>query len=275
LVVYISKELKAGKKQDEIRQILTVEKWTNEDIDLAFKQVAQSPATSERKAAIFFKNKSHIILIVLIAFLFLMGVGVVGLFNMARTVNETYSLSESLKLTGTTSPQISTIEPTAIKFNSTDCGTERFTLDMAGSVTQSKTGLDCFINASKTCTPRKLTMVYELNQSNVTFNSSVSYETARAEHGCKLSITQGKISYTLPIGIPEDLLEPLLGPIKKLENTEGFCVFAEYNELSSIFEKLRDGDFGMLNSFSGGNQVNQSETYLKGTCEGSYFTALR
>lgn len=274
LVVYISKELKAGKKPDEIRQILLTQNWKIQDIDTAFVQANKAPLSQENIFTKFFHNKTIIIALCLLLLL-IMGAGVLMVYVAFGKVWEVYSLADNVKLTGTISPSIVSVKPSIRKASEDDCGTERLTLDMNGHLSQSKTGLDCFIEASKTCTQKKLNMVYELNQSNVTFNSTVSYNTSKAENGCKLTIKQGKISYTLPMGIPEDLLEPLLGPIRKLENTEGNCIFADYNDLTGLFEKLRNGDYGMLNSFNGENKVNQTGIYFKGTCEGSYFTALR
>ncbi len=274
LVDYISKELKVGKRQDDIRQTLLAQGWKVHDIDTAFGQIGKASLSQKNFFTKLFYPKSIIIAVCLLLFL-LMGAGVLMFFVAFGKVWEVYSIADNVKLTGTISPRVTSVKPSVKETSEDDCGTERFTLDMNGHISQSKTGLDCFIEASKTCTQKKLSMVYELNQSNVTFNSTVSYNTSKVETGCKLSINQGKISYTLPIGIPKDLLEPLLGPIKKLENTEGNCIFADNNDLTGLFEKLRNGDYGMLNSFNGENKVNQTGIYFKGTCEGSYFTALR
>lgn len=273
---YISKERKLGKNQDEIKKVLLSEGWKEQDIAEVFNN-SRHDAESKKNFFSRITRKNILILILAISVLIFTGLYIAVSYsvrNNLSTIPDQLTPSPGSYIDEATISHKAEI-PTLSSIQGGDCGTENFVINLSGKATGSHPKLECFINNSKTCKTSSIKMINSIDASGIKTESTVSYRIEKMDTGCKLDINQGKISYTLPVGVPEDLLDPILAPIKKLENTSGVCIFSNTNDLVRVFEKLNKGDFSMYLASDIKGQAKHTEMYISGSCSGKYFDVFK
>lgn len=274
LLRYLSEEIKSGKKPDAIKAVLLSEGWMEPDIQEALRRIQDS----DKEPQISWLGPLTIRNFLLIA------LGLIIIFTFIRYIingsgNVFFDLKNPLK--NNTKPSANgtpTVIPSLLPTNfgkNIDCGTQKYMVDLSGKPNGNHPNLLCFITAAKICNPAVLTLVSEIDSSGVKMDSTARYAIAKHLNGCQLDINQGNITYTLPAGIPPDLLDPIISSLKKLENTKGTCVFANNEDLAAVFEKLNSGDFSMYLSANLQGQTKQTVMYTRGSCIGTYFEAIK
>jgi hypothetical protein len=298
LINYITRELKSQKNPEEIIQVLTGEGWRKEDIESGF---IKAKSSVNLPLKLMFQSLSIknlllisgglIITISLFSVLLLNSSIVQQVSDKSRnnTVTIVPEMSGQVTLSqpyytpvitiSKTNPAvtpyiISTSQTNQAGGNSqtsADCGTEDYAIDLSGNSKGNHPHLECFIATAKVCTTAKMTLKTTLDQYGMKTANTISYDIVKSGNTCMLHIYQGNIRYTLPAGITESMLGALISPLKKVENTQGVCIFANNNDLAAIFEKLDGGNISMPGMQG---QSGQNNVYVSGSCSGTYFEAI-
>lgn len=268
LLDYIELELKSRKSKDQISEVLIKEGWKSETVDLAFEELKSSKNYKQK-----YFNKKNLIFIFIGLFLIISSILInIGSMSINPTKNNTkIKIETTTKLSPTLKsslqPSITTPSEAYNGQSGGNCGTEEYLVDMDDNNKKSFPKLECFIAAARVCNPATLTLNSKVFAYGVSTNSQVAYRITKGNNGCVLNINQGKITFQIPPGIPESILEPITTSLKKMENTQGVCTFANNEDLVSVFEKLNKSEFSLQ------TQTTQNIDFLKGDCSGTYFTA--
>jgi len=152
-----------------------------------------------------------------------------------------------------------------------DCGSQTITLPNSDP---NYPNLQCMIDNAASCTAAKLIVDLSIDLSpliDMEVNSKGSYDFYNnSNNKCALNIKIDQQNVTrFPGGITEEEKENISREVKKLENTQGTCVFNQYSDLVTFLTKIKNGEYS-----SSSDPDSESNMFRNAVCAGSYFDMI-
>jgi len=271
LINFIQSELQLGKTPESIIPSLATSGWQLQDIESAFSQLGINVNFSNTSSPFSKLFKLSAPVLIGIAVLVLGVSSVLGFWGyksfFANENIEKHNNISKLK----PSPSLA-VTPTAIVMM--DCGSANLDIDInfgnntnpGGAKVRGQTNLQCMVQQAKICSNARLTLTSTLNLAGTT-SSTLYMEIGKDPNGCALKLKQGPIDHIFPTEVPQENRQAVLDALKKVEKTNGICIYSNNNDLADAFDSYLKGNFSLSNKF-------EDSFYHKGKCSGAYFDLM-